>query len=235
MKKMSALRQGVTRDLRTIVIATAVASAVTAAPAVADLVVNADKVDGKHAVSSKAPVEERKNVLVATHKKTGLLPNDIIAKAPDSDRLDGLDSADLRVTAGGKEGSFVNIPGCGDSPLVSYPLQVTRKAYVSASATTWLAVLEADIKPSIYTELLDSAGEVVARTSRATHTGGGGNWGLDVTTLLFSQADSTLPYEAAPGSYTLRMVGDNSGSCDSGRYNQYGDPRLSHLLVPTGD
>ncbi len=52
---------------------------------------NADKVDGKSAVGAKATAEERARKLVATDK-AGRLPNDIIAKAQDSDSLDGLDS-----------------------------------------------------------------------------------------------------------------------------------------------
>lgn len=234
MKKLSGLRESAGRDLRTIVIATAVASVVTAAPAVAEMVTNADKVDGKHAVSSKATVDARKGKIVATHKKTGRLPNDIIAKALNADRLDGLDAGDLQVTAGGKGGPFVNVPGCGNSTLVSYPLEVERASLVSASVTSGIAVLEADIKQTVYAQLLNSAGQVVASGGRAMHTGGGGNWALSLSTVLFSNQDSSVPFEAGPGSYTLRMVGDNFGACDSTRYNQYNDPQLSHLLVPAG-
>ena len=56
---------------------------------------NADKVDGVHAVKSKASVAKRKGKLVATSPTTGQLPNDIIAKAPDSELLDGFDSTDF--------------------------------------------------------------------------------------------------------------------------------------------
>ncbi len=52
---------------------------------------NADKVDGKHAVNADATVTARKGKLVATSPTTGRLPNNIIAKAPDADRLDGRD------------------------------------------------------------------------------------------------------------------------------------------------
>jgi hypothetical protein len=69
-------------------------SAPAAAGAVYDAV-NADKVDGKHAVKSDATVKNRKGKLVATSATTGRLPNNIIAKAPDADRLDGLDSTKL--------------------------------------------------------------------------------------------------------------------------------------------
>ena len=50
---------------------------------------NADKVDGFHAVGGGASVDRRSGKLVATNSQ-GTLPNDIIAKAPDSERLNGL-------------------------------------------------------------------------------------------------------------------------------------------------
>jgi hypothetical protein len=50
---------------------------------------NAHKVDGKHAVGSGASVQQRKGKLVATNPKTGRLPDNIIASAPDADRLGG--------------------------------------------------------------------------------------------------------------------------------------------------
>ncbi len=58
----------------------------------AQQVVNADKVDGKHAVSAGASAKKRANKLVATDKR-GHLPDDIIVKAPDADLLDGKSSA----------------------------------------------------------------------------------------------------------------------------------------------
>jgi hypothetical protein len=54
--------------------------------------VNADKVDGKHAVGAGATARQRAGKLVATNS-LGRLPNTIIAKAPDADRLDGRDSS----------------------------------------------------------------------------------------------------------------------------------------------
>jgi hypothetical protein len=43
---------------------------------------NADKVDGKHAVSAKTPVKQRKGKLVATDPKTGKLPANIVPISP---------------------------------------------------------------------------------------------------------------------------------------------------------
>lgn len=56
---------------------------------------NADKVDNLHAVKSSTTKQKRKGKLVATSPTTGLLPNNIIKKAPNSNKLDGLDSTDL--------------------------------------------------------------------------------------------------------------------------------------------
>lgn len=56
---------------------------------------NSHKVDGKHAVGANASATQRRGKLVATNRQ-GRLPNTIIAKAPDADRLDGLDSTDFQ-------------------------------------------------------------------------------------------------------------------------------------------
>ena len=56
---------------------------------------NADKVDGRHAVGSGASVQQRKGKLVATNPTTGRLPNGIVAKAPDSARLGGYTHAQM--------------------------------------------------------------------------------------------------------------------------------------------
>jgi hypothetical protein len=54
---------------------------------------NAHKVDGKHAVGFSASIDARKGKLVATSTSTGRLPNNIIGKAPNADKLDGQDSS----------------------------------------------------------------------------------------------------------------------------------------------
>ena len=85
----------VRRHLSTIAIAFVTAAVTAGAPALATAIdaMNADKVDDRHAVGSGASVDVRKGKLVATSGTTGRLPNDIIAKAPDADRLDGLSAA----------------------------------------------------------------------------------------------------------------------------------------------
>jgi hypothetical protein len=82
--------------METVVVAALTAAVTAGAPAVAETIAdfarNADKVDGKHAVGAAASIEQRKGKLVATNGQTGRLPNNIIRKAPDADRLDGRDS-----------------------------------------------------------------------------------------------------------------------------------------------
>lgn len=86
------------KHLGTITVALVAAALTAAAPAVGRSVEhvlsaqNADTVDGLHAVPSTATVAARKGKLVATSPTTGRLPNNIIAKAPDASRLDGIDS-----------------------------------------------------------------------------------------------------------------------------------------------
>ena len=76
-----------------VVAGTMVAAGPTLARAAYDAV-NADKVDGKHAVSAAAPPTKRANKLVATNRN-GRLPNNIIERAPDADRLGGKAPSDF--------------------------------------------------------------------------------------------------------------------------------------------
>ncbi len=74
--------------------AVALAPTIGVAAAIVRYASNADRVDGFHAVGSRASTSKRAGKLVATNGK-GRLPNDIIREAPragDSERLDGLSS-----------------------------------------------------------------------------------------------------------------------------------------------
>lgn len=84
-------RDNLSRDVRTAAVALLVSVSVVATPSVAAKIKNADTVDGKHAVGASAPIAKRKGKLVATDNK-GRLPNNIIRKARDADRLDGRNS-----------------------------------------------------------------------------------------------------------------------------------------------
>lgn len=53
--------------------------------------INADRVDGKHAINSTGNKNQRKGKLMA-FSASGYLPDNVIKKAVDADKLDGLDS-----------------------------------------------------------------------------------------------------------------------------------------------
>jgi len=121
-----------TRENAKLVIVAAVCLVVGAVgPAAAEIVANAHKVDGFHAVGSASSVNDREGKLVATSPTTGRLPNNIIAKAPDASRLGGVTAAQLRyldlpVTAGtigspADEGpGDVRIPATGGSWSIGF-------------------------------------------------------------------------------------------------------------------
>ena len=88
------------RHAATIAVAMVTAVVTANAPAIAHGVHalfahNSDKVDGIHAVKSKASKKKRRGKLVATSPKSGRLPNNIIKKAPNANKLDGFDSLDF--------------------------------------------------------------------------------------------------------------------------------------------
>lgn len=77
-----------------LITAVLVAALTTGGPALAGAAfdaMNAHKVDGKHAVGATASADQRAGKLVATGA-TGFLPNGIIKKANNADKLDGVDS-----------------------------------------------------------------------------------------------------------------------------------------------
>lgn len=87
------------QHLTTIVVATVTAAVTAGGPVIAATVVdfahNADKVDNRHAVGAGTSSSKRAGKLVATDG-SGRLPNNIIAKAPNSDRLGGFTHAQTR-------------------------------------------------------------------------------------------------------------------------------------------
>jgi hypothetical protein len=86
--------QWVRNNLQTVVVAFVTAAVTAAAPAVASSLTNADTLNGRRGVACDVPVKDRHNVYVATCKDgagAGHLPNNIIRKAQNADKLDGLD------------------------------------------------------------------------------------------------------------------------------------------------
>lgn len=109
---------------------------------------NSDKVDGKHAVGAGTSVAGRAGKLVATGS-TGRLPNNIISKAPNADKVDGIDSRQLQfpetvpvgTTLVGRWGFDTDTDGDGDwGGSISFPtpmpaLLATEVIQVGASST----------------------------------------------------------------------------------------------------
>ena len=137
-------------DARTVVI-TVVAASVVAGPsaAAAAYVANADKVDNKHAVGAGATATARRGKLVATNSTTGLLPNDIIAKATDAGMLDGrtLDQVrghrvtqlggqpqDLTGTPTSKTTITITVPGPGSVEISGFAAMIANKPSTSSQA-----------------------------------------------------------------------------------------------------
>ena len=126
--------------LPTLVVAGSVAALVAGGPAVAHGVKhalfahNADKVDGKHAVGAGASLNARKGKLVATSATTGLLPNSIIAKAPDADKLDDIDSASF-VQGGGGAILDTHRRDIGFNNLVTRFLTLPGLGFIDASCS----------------------------------------------------------------------------------------------------
>ncbi|HET7431205.1 MAG TPA: hypothetical protein VFJ89_06845 [Nocardioides sp.] len=88
---------------------------VTAGPVMAKALVDADTVDGLHAVKAGASDAQRAGRLVATKASNGKLPNDLIALAPDSRLLAG-------APASAYKGTY--LPPF-DTSVLAYPAQKT--------------------------------------------------------------------------------------------------------------
>lgn len=122
------------RHVTTMVVAMVTAAVTAGGPALAHGVRhalfahNADKVDGKHAVNAGASLASRAGKLVATGR-TGRLPNNIITKAPDADKLDGINSTGF-LRAGGKAADADKLDGL-DSTALS-----TKHFFDESGATT---------------------------------------------------------------------------------------------------
>jgi hypothetical protein len=230
------LPQALRRHVPVAVTAAVICSLFAGGPSVARAAfdaVNADKVDGKHAVGSGAGINARKGKLVATNGNTGRLPNDIIKKAQDANLLDGRDSTAYRATGHGKAGGFTNINGCGSGEVLSYAVTLSRPARLFATASsTYGRSNPGPERPTLRIQLLDATNTVVARTPRDGADATTGNPTMNVAGVLL-RPDGSAPYDAAPGSYTLRIWGDNFGACAG--FGQYQSPELTHIELAAGD
>jgi hypothetical protein len=226
------LRRHIPVAITAVVVSTLFAGGPSVARAAFDAV-NADKVDGKHAVGSGASIQQRKGRLVATSGSSGRLPNNIIGKAPNADLLDGRDSQEYRVTGQGKAGNTVNIDSCGSGPVMAYPIRLTRSARIFAAASSGYGRSNpGPERPTIRIQLLDGTGTVVASTNRFGIDATTGNPNLVMSGVLLTVGGDAA-YQAAPGDYSLRLLGDNFGACAG--FGQYQSPQLSHLVLASGN
>lgn len=144
------------RHLSTVTVAAATAvvtaTVITGGPALAASVVayatNAGAVDGRHAVPANASLAGRRGKLVATGAKSGRLPDDIIARAPDSARLQGTPLSGLAGSAIVAYGSWsptgTQTPFCATAayvpPLDSFATVVVDAEEYTDGPTSFLAV-----------------------------------------------------------------------------------------------
>jgi hypothetical protein len=127
------------KNAATVVVAMATAAVTAGAPAIAHGVKHAlfahdsAAVDGKSAVGAEATKKQRKGKLVATDPVTGRLPNSLIKKAPNANKLDGLDStAFLRTDA--KAADADQLDGFDSSAF----LQNSGAITIQGSVTSWV-------------------------------------------------------------------------------------------------
>ena len=118
------MRERIRKHLSTVVVAIVAAAVTASAPAIAHGVKHAlfahkaGKVDGKDAVGANTSVNKRKGKLVATDPSTGFLPSNIIAKATDADKLDGISSEGFVRGNGRVEGTVRAASPGGTTQLV---------------------------------------------------------------------------------------------------------------------
>lgn len=241
------------QDLRTAVVAVVAASVVAGPAAVAAVTyaTNADKVDRKHAVGAGASRQTRAGKLVATNGN-GYLPNNVLRKARDANRLDGLDStaflrangtandsdrldgrdaSELRVVGEVVKGPYVDMGTCQHVRILSQKLVLERPTRIFASASaSYGSSSGAVVQPSIQIELVDDLGDVMANSSRDYSPASDDGVALDVAEVLLD-FNGDNAYEAPAGTYTLRIDAHTYGTCGGGA-GTYFSPRLSFLLIP---
>jgi len=174
--------------------------------------VNADKVDGKHAVGAGASINNRKGKLVATSPLTGKLPNNIIDKATNSAALNGYPHSALRSMSippqGAHTQSGATISPSGPSlPTEGSPgftISFTVPPDHQNGAPLYLDTL-------FYEDSADACGFVYS-TSGATGpiggTFGNGGWELPPGTTTFG----TIALPAGPDNAFTRTLRWNAAS-----------------------
>ena len=210
-------------DARTVVIAV-VAASVVAGPsaAAAAYVANADKVDNKHAVGAGATATARQGKLVATNSTTGLLPNDIIAKAPDAGMLDGrtLDQVrGRRVTEADEEPQ--ELDGAASSKA-SITITVPGPGLVEVNGTAEMVANKPSTSSHAYGKYS------LSTTSNAHSPEGAAFWGVPYAATAgyyYATLPVTNTFPVTAGTHTFHLVGH-------GENTKYGWSRLNAHFFP---
>jgi hypothetical protein len=159
-------------------------------------------------------------------------PNPNAVSAQNADKLDNLDSTDFFASSAGVTASAVNINSCFSAVLASYSLTTTRNSRILAfGSVDGFSELgpAGEHHPSVTTQLLNSAGTVIARgpTGRAWEAN---NYASVRSDGVLLGTSSNAPFLAAAGTYTLRLNANNDGLCADG--TQYQGIRLTSLVIP---
>lgn len=109
---------------------------------------NSDKVDGKHAVGAGATAAQRAGKLVATNS-SGRLPDGIIAKAPNADRLDGLDSTSFNRSTVGSGQLITGTYSAYGGPDAWMGETVRFGARIAAPAMQYRVIRENAARPAV--------------------------------------------------------------------------------------
>jgi hypothetical protein len=163
--------------------------------------VNADKVDGKHAVGAGATVAKRKGKLVATNS-SGRLPNNIIAKARDADKLDGIDSTGfLRKNAQAADADTVDGKHADDLSV--------RAVFSSGQGANPSNTMQFLATPPLVTV---GAGQQVHVTSHKVFgsVAAGGGTGLNLWICYRPEGAGTTPVHVGNGVLSIRVAQNTS-------------------------
>ncbi len=132
-----------------------------------------------------------------------------------------------------KYAATVAVASCGtDSTTMSYPLSLPAAARIFATATAWYNRTDPGPDGPTLTIQLVSGATVVASTQRVAETVGVSDREiLTVGGVLRSASSGTTGFVVPAGTYTLRLVFDNFGSCSG--TGTYRDVSLSHVVLGT--
>jgi len=162
----------------TAVIAAATALLVSGAPAMARSAGSfvragdADTVNGFGAVGCGATIENRSGKLVATCAATGRLPNNIIAKAPDSNLLDGMNSSAF-LGAGAKAADSELLDGMDSTEFFGAADKAADSDLLDGIDSTGFLGASAKAADSNFLDGIDSTGFMRRGIYRKTMSGTG--------------------------------------------------------------